>query len=142
MPASSAKTKSCENIAVDNCSLASPPACAVRVGYEGDAVIRNCTFNNLTISDSNIGLDVVCVRPGDTIAKGTRCENIAFNNVVMRNVDTAIYFWMGHDPGGPSQVHLKNIQVANLIAQSRFGSYIGGFAAKTRPRTSPSPTSG
>lgn len=122
--------KPCENVVVTNCTLASVPACGIRVGYEGDAVIRNCTFSNLAIYDTNIGLDMVCVRPGDTIAKGTRCENITFDNIVMRNVDKAIYFWMGHEPGGPSQVCMKNIQVSNLIAQARFGSYIGGFSEK------------
>lgn len=119
--------KPCENITVTNCTLCSKPACAVRIGYEGDSVIRNCTFSNLTIVDSTIGLDVVCVRPGGTILKGTRCENITFNNIVMRNVDQAIYFWMGHEPGGESQISLKNILVSNVIAQSRFGSYVGGF---------------
>jgi len=117
----------CEDITVSNCVLSSGPACGIRVGYEGDAVIRNCAFSNLTIYDTDIGLDIVSVRPGGTIRKGTRCENIAFNNIVMRNVGKAIYFWMGHEKGGESQVSVKNISVSNVIAQSQFGSYIGGF---------------
>ena len=36
--------KPCENVTVTNCVLCSVPACEVRIGYEGDAVIRNCTF--------------------------------------------------------------------------------------------------
>jgi polygalacturonase len=120
--------KPCENITVTNCALCSTPACGVRIGYEGDSVIRNCTLSNLTIFDTDIGLDIISVLPGQpTIRKGSRCENIAFNNVVMRNVNQAIYFWMGNDVGGQSQVHLKNILVSNVIAQSRFGSYVGGF---------------
>jgi polygalacturonase len=123
--------KPCENITVTNCTLCSAPACAVRVGYEGDSIIRNCTFSNLTIVDSDIGLDIVSVLPGvPTIQKGTRCENIAFNNIVMRNVNQAIYFWMGNQTGGPSQVHLRNIMVSNVIAQSRYGSYVGGYDKK------------
>jgi hypothetical protein len=124
------ENKPCENIAVSNCVLCSVPACGVRVGYEGDAEIRNCTFSNLTIFDTNIGLDIVSVRPGGTIVKGTRCENIAFNNIVMRHVDQAIYFWMGHEPGGKSQISLKNILVSNVIAQSKFGSCISGCPLK------------
>lgn len=122
--------KPCEDITVSNCVLSSLPACGVRVGYEGDAVIRNCVFSNLTIYDTDIGLDIVSVRPGGTIRKGTRCENIVFNNIVMQNVNKAIYFWMGHELGGESQAYLKNIQVSNVIAQSQFGSYIGGFPLK------------
>ena len=122
--------KPCEDITVSNCVLSSGPACGVRVGYEGDSVIRNCAFSNLTIYDTDIGLDIVSVRPGGTIRKGTRCENITFNNIVMRNVNRAIYFWMGHEKGGESQVSLKNVHVSNVIAQSQFGSYIGGFPLK------------
>jgi hypothetical protein len=123
--------KPCENITVTNCVLCSVPACGVRIGFEGDSVIRNCIFSNLTIFDSDIGLDIISVLPGrPTILKGTRCENITFNNIVMRNVNQAIYFWMGNETGEESQVYLKNILVSNVIAQSRFGSYVGGFDKK------------
>jgi polygalacturonase len=123
--------KSCENITVTNCVLCSVPACGVRIGYEGDAVIRNCAFNNLTIFDTDIGLDIISILPGrPNILKGTRCENIVFNNIVMRNVNQAIYFWMGNETDGESQAYLKNILVSNVIAQSRYGSYIGGFDKK------------
>jgi len=123
--------KPCENVSVTNCALCSVPACGVRIGYEGDSIIRNCTFSNLTIFDTDIGLDIISILPGrPNILKGSRCENITFNNVTMRNVNQAVYFWMGNDTGEESQVHLKNILVSNVIAQSRYGSYIGGFDKK------------
>ena len=123
--------KPCENITVTNCVLRGGPACGVRIGYEGDSVIRNCTFSNLTIVDTENGLDILSVLPGQpTILKGSRCENITFDNIVMRNVNQPIYFWMGNMAGGESQVHLKNILVSNVIAESRSGSYIGGFPKK------------
>lgn len=123
--------KPCENITVTNCVLCSVPACGVRIGYEGDAIIRNCAFSNLTIFDTDIGLDIISILPGrPNIRKGTRCENIVFNNITMRNVNQAIYFWMGNDTGEESQVHLKDVLVSNVIAQSRYGSYIGGFDKK------------
>ena len=125
------KDKPCENITVTNCVLSGGAACGVRVGFEGDSIIRNCTFSNLTIFDTENGIDIISVLPGrSTILKGTRCENITFNNVVMRNVNQAIYFWMGHMVDGESQMHLKNIIVSNVIAESRSGSYIGGFPKK------------
>lgn len=120
--------KPCENISVTNCVLCSVPACGVRVGYEGDSVIRDCTFSNLTIFDTDIGLDIVSVLPGGThVLQGTRCENIVFDNIVMRNVNQGIYFWMGNLTDQEPRVHLKNIGVSNVIAQSHYGSYVGGF---------------
>ena len=123
--------KPCENITVTNCVLAGGAACGVRIGFEGDSVIRNCTFSNLTIVDTENGIDIVSVLPGrPTIHKGTRCENITFNNIVMRNVNQPIYFWMGNIAGGESQMHLKNILVSNVIAESRSCSFVGGFPQK------------
>jgi len=124
--------KPCENVVVTNCVLCSVPACGVRIGYEGDAVIRNCTFSNLTIFDTDIGLDMVSILPArPNILKGTRCENILFDNIVMRNVNQALYFWMGQETDGDAQVHLRNITVSNVIAESRYGSYIGGYEKKS-----------
>ncbi len=125
--------KPCEDITVSNCELCSLPAWGVRIGYEGDAPIRNCALSNLTIYDTDIGIDIVSVLPGGSdcaILKGTRVENIALDNIVMRNVNRAIFFWMGNEKGGPTQVCLKNVSISNVIAQSRFGSYVGGYALK------------
>jgi hypothetical protein len=125
--------KCCENIAVSNCVLCSVPACGVRIGYEGDSIIRNCTFDNLTIFDTDIGLDIISILPSRedfTVLKGTRCENISFNNIVMRNVNRAVFFWMGTEKEGRTQSHLKDVIVSNMIAESRFGCYVGGFAGQ------------
>ncbi len=123
--------KACENVVVTNCVLCSVPACGIRVGYEGDSVIRNCSFSNLTIFDTDIGLDIISILPGrPNILKGTRCENISFDNITMRNVNQAVYFWMGNETANESQAYLKNISVSNVIAQSLYGSYIGGFDKK------------
>jgi polygalacturonase len=126
--------KPCEDIVVTNCVLRSKPACAVRIGYEGDSVIRNCAFSNLTIQDADIGLDIISILPGPSpscsVTKGTRCENITFTNIAMRDVNRAIFFWMGNQTANRAQVHLKDILVSNVVAQSRIGSYIGGFTAK------------
>ena len=124
--------KPCENVTVTNCVLCSVPACALRVGYAGDSVLRNCTFSNLTIYDSDIGIDIIGILPTwPTMSKGTRCENIVFNNIAMRDVKRAIFVWMGNDRGGDAQIYMKNIAISNVTAQSRFGSYIGGYAAKS-----------
>jgi polygalacturonase len=122
--------KPCEDIAVTNCTLCSVPACGVRIGYEGDAVIRNCTLSNLTIYNTDIGIDVISILPARRdfpILKGTRCENIAFDNIVMRQVKRPIYLWMGNERGGDARMSLKNISISNVMAQSQFGCYVGGY---------------
>ena len=123
--------KPCENITVTNCTLCSVPACALRVGYGGDSVLRNCAFSNLTIHGSDIGIDIISILPNwPTMRKGTRCENVTFNNIVMRDVNRAIFMWMGNECGGKPPIHMKNVSISNVIAQSRFGSYVGGCADK------------
>lgn len=125
--------KPCEDIVVTNCVLCSVPACGIRIGYEGDAVIRNGTFSNLTIVDTDIGLDIISILPGRpdvTVLKGTRCENLSFSNITMRNVNRALFFWMGNETAGETQVHLRHVSVSNVLAECRIGSYIGGYGGK------------
>ncbi|MFC2126601.1 glycoside hydrolase family 28 protein [Bacteroidota bacterium] len=65
-----------ENVVVSNCLLQSRSA-GIRVGY-GDHPIRNCTFQNLVIYNSNRGLGIFA-RDGISI------ENIKFSNIVIQN---------------------------------------------------------
>lgn len=124
--------KPCEDIAVSNCTLSSVPACGVRIGYEGDSIIRNCTFSNLAIDNADIGLDIISILPNlPTIRKGSRVENIVFENIAMRNVNRAIFFWMGNETDREAQVYLKNILVSNVVASCRIGSFVGGYAARS-----------
>ncbi|MCD6359393.1 MAG: hypothetical protein J7M38_00930, partial [Armatimonadetes bacterium] len=45
----------CENVAISNCVIKS--ACnGIRVGCPTDNIVRNCTFNNITITESNNGI--------------------------------------------------------------------------------------
>lgn len=43
------RVQACEDVSVTNCTFVST-CCAIRLGYEGDAPIRNCTFSNIVIS--------------------------------------------------------------------------------------------
>jgi hypothetical protein len=53
--------KACENITVTNCVLQSSCDC-IRIGWTHDYLMRNCTFSNLVIRDSRIGIDVTSPR--------------------------------------------------------------------------------
>jgi polygalacturonase len=121
----------CENITITNCVLKSRAA-GLRLGYEGDSIIRNCTFSNITIYDSMLGLSLwsyLPAGPAVAVLKGSRVENILFSNIAMRNVDQPIFFKMGNElPDRPSQLLLRDIRINNVIAdECRRGCYIGGF---------------
>lgn len=125
----------CENVVVSNCILSAPPACAIRVGYEGDSPIKNCIFNNLAISKSHHGIDVVSVLakrdPPFQMLKGTRIEGIQFNDIIMDDVIQPIYLWMGNEQENmESSVSMKNIRISNLTATNSGDSFIGSSFEK------------
>ena len=82
------KNMVCEKVAVTNCNLTSH-ACAVRVGWINDGVIRNCTLSNLNITDSFSGLCVTLPgnpdprRMSDQGNEATHIENISFSNITI-----------------------------------------------------------
>ncbi len=53
--------KPCENVTITNCILQSSCLC-VRIGWTHDYLMRNCTFSNLVIRESNIGIGVTSPR--------------------------------------------------------------------------------
>ncbi|MDO5554639.1 MAG: glycosyl hydrolase family 28 protein [Planctomycetia bacterium] len=119
----------CQNITVTNCVLQSRPANAIRLGFEGDSFIRDCTFSNITIWDSACGIDIgstTCDRPDFTILKGSRNENITFDNITMRDTTVPVRLWLN----GPADSHvvLRNIRISNLIAECRSGMEFLGLA--------------
>lgn len=82
------KNTPCEKVAVTNCNLTSH-ACAVRVGWINDGVIRNCTLSNLNITESACALNMFLPgnpdsrRMSDQGNEATRIENISFSNITI-----------------------------------------------------------
>jgi len=116
-----------ENVTVTNCILQSRSA-ALRVGYTGGDV-KNCTFSNIVIRESNRGL-LVNVRDEASV------ENLLFSNIT---IQTRLHtgHWWGH--GEPIQVsavaneagikklgRIKNVRFSNIIAQSQSGIVVWG----------------
>jgi polygalacturonase len=122
----------CENITVTNCTLSST-ACGLRVGYEGDAPMKNCVFNNLTMVNTDIGIDIVSILPekAANINKGVEIENIIFSNIVMENVNRAIYLWLGSAGRGKFTGRIENILISNVLAKGKYASYIRGMEGYT-----------
>ena len=78
----------CEKVAVTNCNLTSH-TCAVRVGWINDGVMRNCTFSNLNITDSRMGICMYLpanpakARMSDQGHEATLIENVSFSNITV-----------------------------------------------------------
>lgn len=120
----------CENIVVTNCTLSSD-ACGVRIGYEADAPIRNCTFSNLVMFDTDIGIDIVVVKDEPyLIKKGTPVERIIFSDVVMNNVKRPIFLWLGNVSSGDIKGKIENVLIQNVVATATNSCYIGGTPQK------------
>jgi hypothetical protein len=117
---------SCEDITVTNCTLQSRSA-GVRLGY-GDGPIRNCTFQNLTIRESNRGLGVFVRDEGPV-------ENIFFSNIVIRTRLHTGHWWGNAEPihlsvipqrRGGRTGKIRNVTFENIIAESESGIVVYG----------------
>ncbi len=118
----------CEDITVTNCVLSSS-TCAIRIGYEGDAPIRDCVFTNLVLTDCRHGIDMVSIAPVCptlTIEHGTPIERIIFSNIVMRNAGQAIFVWAGNEyPRDTYAGFIRDIRFSGICADCVSTSWIG-----------------
>jgi len=114
-----------ENITVTNCVLQSRSA-GIRVGY-GHFPIRNCTFSNLVIYDSNRGIGIFARESAAAI------ENIYFSNIIITNRLHKGHWWGKGEPlhvssipryeGGVAGI-VRNIHFSNITAESETGVVI------------------
>jgi hypothetical protein len=116
-----------ENVTVTNCTLQSRST-ALRVGYTGGG-IKNCTFSNIVIRESNRGL-LVNVRDAASV------ENVLFSNIT---IQTRLHtgHWWGHaepiqvsalanEPAVRKLGQIKNVRFSNIIAESQSGIVVWG----------------
>ena len=89
--ASLPENKVCEKVVVTNCNLTSY-ACGIRIGWLNDGTIRNCTFSNIVMTDTNVGIGIRL--PGhaadekwpDEGREATLIENLSFDNIIMDEI--------------------------------------------------------
>ena len=81
----------CEKVTVTNCNITSHSG-GIRIGWYDDGVIRNCTFSNLNITDTTVGIDLRLPdtpegwRGSDQGIEDTLVENLSFNNITMDRI--------------------------------------------------------
>ena len=122
------RLQACEDIVVTNCVLSSV-ACGIRIGYEGDAPIRDCVFSNLTIRDTRHGINMISITPETDMVKvdrGTPIERIRFSGITMRNVAQAFFIWAGNEsPRTDYQGYIRNINFSGIFADGMATGFIG-----------------
>ena len=119
----------CRNIVVSNCVFSST-ACGIRVGYEGDGPITDCSFSNLVIYDTKHAINMLSLTPTPRpdFERGTLIERIQFTNVSMRNVARAFHIWCGTENGAkPYASHISDLIFSDINAVTRNGSLIGSM---------------
>lgn len=122
--------KICEKITVSNCRLRTS-SCGIRVGYEGDGELRNCTFRDNIIYQSMIGISIMSVLDpenprGILIRHGAWIHDIAFSDM---EIDAEQTFNLQHLKMGGDVLSgkISRIRFENLHAAARRGSYISGL---------------
>lgn len=114
------ENKVCERVTVANCQLRSYANC-IRLGWCQEGVIRDCTFSNIVLHDSAVGINIWFV-PQDWNAAGdwgrekTRIENISFSNIVMDRIHSYPITVRVFDPAGFDAV--RNISFANMTCKA------------------------
>ena len=119
----------CENIVVRNCVFSST-TCAIRIGYEGDAPIRDCIFQGLVCYQCSKAIVIQSLTVAEKIYTeintGAMIENLIFSDFTLRDVDRAFFFRAGGDPQMDSyKGYIKNITLSNIQGNVRKGSFIG-----------------
>ena len=123
--------KPCERIVVSDCIMTCP-CCGIRVGYEGDGIIRDMTASNLVIHHCNKGLDFISLIPDNNlpIKRGARIENLLFANIAMRGVRQGISIWSYTDNPKDQPDYkgwIRNIKFSDMTIDATDASFIGGL---------------
>jgi polygalacturonase len=83
------ENKVCEKVAVTNCNLTSYSG-GIRIGWISDGVIRNCTFSNIVMTDTTVGIAIALPNFDPELPdhgrENTLIENLIFNNIVMDKI--------------------------------------------------------
>jgi len=112
------KKRPCEYITITNCVLKTPHQ-AVRVGV-GDGKIRHCTFSNIAIRETRVGLNFHSSYLASSA--GTTIENIRFDNIVM-DVQVPFTMTLGH---AAETTKIRNIYFRGISGVFRATSPVGG----------------
>lgn len=123
-----AENKVCEKVTVTNCNLTSYSG-GIRIGWISDGVIKNCTFSNLVMTDTVIGISIVLPdfsKVPDRGREDTLIENLLFNNIVMDKIyGRPIKIYIGQTDGTRCEA-IRNIYFSKVVASGLEFPYLFG----------------
>ena len=123
-----AENKVCEKVTVTNCNLTSYSG-GIRIGWISDGVIKNCTFSNLVMTDTVIGISIVLPdfsKVSDRGREDTLIENLLFNNIVMDKIyGRPIKIYIGQTDGTRCEA-IRNIYFSKVVASGLEFPYLCG----------------
>ena len=122
------ENKVCEKVTVTNCNLTSYSG-GIRIGWISDGVIKNCTFSNLVMTDTVIGISIVLPdfsKVPDRGREDTLIENLLFNNIVMDKIyGRPIKIYIGQTDGTRCEA-IRNIYFSKVVASGLEFPYLCG----------------
>jgi polygalacturonase len=117
-----------ERATITNCILSSN-ACAVRVAWTNDGIIRNCTLSNLEIYDTNLGISIhMPYREGtnDFGREATHIENLNFSDIRMDGIYGYPVYAVMDDERKVMIDAVQDITFHNISATSNHYPYFYG----------------
>jgi polygalacturonase len=117
----------CENITVTGCTLIST-SCALMVGIEAQAAIRNIVFDACVIRSSNRGL-------GIHLSHACDVENVIFSNMIIETRQFEERWWGSGEPvyvvavperQGAAIGKIRNVRFQNISCRSENGIVVVG----------------
>lgn len=122
------ENKVCEKVTVTNCNLTSYSG-GIRIGWLNDGVIKNCTFTNLVMTDTVIGISIALPDFLDFPDRGredTLIENLLFDNIVMDRIyGRPIKIYIGQTDDTRCEA-IRNIYFSKIIASGLEFPYLCG----------------
>ena len=124
--------KDCENIHAENCKLCGT-SCGIRLGYEGDGAIHDCSFKNIVMDKVMIGISMmVAISPNDgrgiMIKYGPKITNCIFEDLDITAIQGFNFQYVKNpvDCQEPILGYMDQIVFRNLDVKADRGSYLGG----------------
>ena len=125
------ENKICEGVTVTNCNLKSY-ACCIRIAWTNDGTIRNCTFSDIVMTDSNKGICLQLPYIGDIASapdqgrEATLIEDLSFSNIVMTKMYASpVFIYIDNNESVRCNA-IRSIRFSNIKAQGLLLPYIKG----------------
>ncbi len=114
----------CEKVVISNCTLTSYSG-GIRIGWTNDGVIRNCSFSNIVMTDTSIGISIHLphmvpdrryTHTADMGREDTLIENLTFSNIIMdHTASLPIKIRIDPNPGLRCRA-IRNLYFSNIHA--------------------------